>query len=81
MNARDTYPELVRMIRRLYEELMAHDLDYHHRTNRRVLVDAREFLVAVGELPAPPPVVVEAPEPAEPGKTAEAERETKGAGA
>jgi hypothetical protein len=61
MTARDIYPELVGMIRRLYDELMAHDLDYHHRTDRRVLMDVREFLVAVGELPAPEPIQDEEP--------------------
>lgn len=80
MNARETYPELVWMIRRLYEELMAHDLDYHHRTDRRVLMDGREFLVAVGELPAPP-VAVKAPGLGESGEAVDAERETEGAGA
>ena len=64
MSARDTYPELVGMIRRLYEELTAHDRDYHHRTDQRLVHDVREFLVAVGELPAPEPEV-EAVEPDE----------------
>ncbi len=77
MNARETYPELVGMIRRLYDELVAHDLDYHHRTDRRVVMDVREFLVAVGELPVP--VVAEVEEPAETDEADETEAGAEGA--
>ena len=72
MGARDTYPELVRMIRRLFDELEAHDRDYHHRTDKRLLLDVREFLVAVGERPASERVVEQPGNPA----VADAKEET-----
>jgi hypothetical protein len=78
MSARETYPELVRMIRGLYDELVAHDLDYHHRTDARLVMNVREFLVAVGELPAPEPVVTEVEEPAEAGEEDETEAGAEG---
>ena len=70
MTVRETYPELVGMIHRLYEELLNHGRDYHHRRDPRLLMDVRELLVAVGKLPAPQPVVSAAVE-----GSGEAERE------
>ncbi|MDF1554070.1 MAG: hypothetical protein P1P84_13455 [Deferrisomatales bacterium] len=79
MGARETYPELVRMIRRLYEELVAHDRDYHHRTDAHLVMNVREFLVAVGELPAPEPVAAEVEAAAEAGEEDETEAGAEGA--
>ena len=68
MSARDTYPALVQMIRGLYDEVVACNEDYHHRTDPHLVMNVREFLVAVGEVPAPERATAEVKAAAEAGE-------------